>query len=235
MGEVAKEGRTVLFVSHNMAAVENLCGSCLWLSEGREVGLVGIPSDVIQAYLASDVKGCAEVCLRKHPNRTRGSRPVMKHLTLLDGEGRATSIVSMQHRLGIRVRFQSYEGLIKPVLGVVVRTMMGMAVFGVNNRFIRTPQVLDGVDAGEITCWLDRLPLMPGLYCIDLHFGDYLADIDWVPQAAYFEVVPADVFGTGQLCPGPGGPVCWPASFEISRLADNESRQEEQREDCVRL
>ena len=50
MGAVAKEGRTVLFVSHNMAAVESLCGLVIWLDEGRVVE-EGSASHVVSRYL----------------------------------------------------------------------------------------------------------------------------------------------------------------------------------------
>ena len=50
MGDVAKEGRTVLFVSHNLLAVENLCGNVIWLQDGA-IAEQGSPGPVISAYL----------------------------------------------------------------------------------------------------------------------------------------------------------------------------------------
>jgi lipopolysaccharide transport system ATP-binding protein len=52
MDEVAKEGRTVLFVSHNMATIQRLCHSALLLESGR-VAACGTVSDVVQHYLKS--------------------------------------------------------------------------------------------------------------------------------------------------------------------------------------
>lgn len=56
MGDVAKEGRTVLFVSHNMLAVQKLCTRCLFLESGllRASGSVG---DIVDDYLGTDVSG----------------------------------------------------------------------------------------------------------------------------------------------------------------------------------
>jgi lipopolysaccharide transport system ATP-binding protein len=51
MGDVAREGRTVLFVSHNMTAVQKLCTNCIWIDKGS-VALMGEPSHVIESYLA---------------------------------------------------------------------------------------------------------------------------------------------------------------------------------------
>lgn len=52
MGETARSGRTVLFVSHNMAAVESLCDRAIWLDGGRAIA-DGAPADVISQYLAT--------------------------------------------------------------------------------------------------------------------------------------------------------------------------------------
>jgi len=52
MGEVAKEGRTVLFVSHNMVAVQNLCTRVMWLQQGR-LAHDGPPAEVIAKYLTT--------------------------------------------------------------------------------------------------------------------------------------------------------------------------------------
>jgi lipopolysaccharide transport system ATP-binding protein len=50
MGDVAKEGRTILFVSHNMAHINNLCSICILLEAGK-ISQQGHPSLVIQQYL----------------------------------------------------------------------------------------------------------------------------------------------------------------------------------------
>jgi lipopolysaccharide transport system ATP-binding protein len=52
MGDVAKEGRTVLFVSHNMPAIQRLCHGCLWLHNGQ-IRLNGSSDEVVFSYLSS--------------------------------------------------------------------------------------------------------------------------------------------------------------------------------------
>jgi lipopolysaccharide transport system ATP-binding protein len=52
MGEAARSGRTVLFVSHNMAAVESLCSRAMWLESGR-CAAIGAPAEVTARYLAT--------------------------------------------------------------------------------------------------------------------------------------------------------------------------------------
>ncbi len=59
MSEVAGEGRTVLFVSHNMAAVQGLCGSAMWLDSGRIIGW-GEPENITSSYMQSTVSVSTE-------------------------------------------------------------------------------------------------------------------------------------------------------------------------------
>jgi lipopolysaccharide transport system ATP-binding protein len=52
MEEVGKEGRTVLFVSHNIAAINRLCSRCVYLEQG-EVASIGTTSAVVESYLSA--------------------------------------------------------------------------------------------------------------------------------------------------------------------------------------
>ena len=59
MGDVAGEGRTVLFVSHNIGAVRKLCTRGLWLDQGRAV-MQGPMADVVREYLGAGETGSTE-------------------------------------------------------------------------------------------------------------------------------------------------------------------------------
>jgi len=52
MEEIRRSGRTILFVSHQMESVLNLCDRCIWLDRGN-IRMSGAPSDVVETYLAS--------------------------------------------------------------------------------------------------------------------------------------------------------------------------------------
>ena len=218
MGDIAKAGKTVLFVSHNAAAIEALCGRCIWLSEGQ-VRMDGEPRKLLHEYhtLNSDPKN-AVIPLDHHVGRSKGVLPVMREVALLTDSNTIGNTVRMRGRLGIRVKFRVDHPL-KPILGVVVKTVTGTAVFGVNNRFIAAPHLPDSARSGAVTCWIEKLPLMPGTYLIDLYFGDAYRDVDVIHQAACFEVVTGDLFGTGQLAPSLAGPVAWPADYEFANDA----------------
>ena len=80
IGDVARQGRTVVFISHNMASVESLCDSCVYLSAGR-LAESGSAHDVIAKYMASQTQAnSGNVSLAGHPGRRPGYDPVLRTL-----------------------------------------------------------------------------------------------------------------------------------------------------------
>ena len=86
MGEVARSGRTVLFVSHNMGAVTNLCSSAMWLDFGA-VRAHGEVSSTTSAYLNSDTTGSSSTS-QWHRSGTGEARFTDVRLTDLEGNQR---------------------------------------------------------------------------------------------------------------------------------------------------
>ena len=213
MRDVSASGRTVLLVSHNMAAVESLCSRCLYISEGRTPGL-GPTHEMIARYLSAGTPPAAAVTsLHRHPGRRVGCEPLMGSVSLTGEEGAAASSIRMGGALSVRVDYRSETRAIRPVLGLVIKNNYSLPVFGINNRIVRGYRFEEPSRAGTITCHLRNLPLMPDTYSVDLFLGDLHQDYDVVYDAVTFEVVPADVFGNGQLPGAECGPVFWPASW----------------------
>jgi hypothetical protein len=58
------------------------------------------------------------------------------------------------------------------------------------------------------------------MYLVDLYFGNESRDLDTIYDAITFEVVPADVFGSGKLPHKGAGPILWPASWDLRASSD---------------
>jgi lipopolysaccharide transport system ATP-binding protein len=207
MQDVASGGRTILFVSHNMAAIESLCSRCLLIADGRVAANGDVKSVAAQYLYEAGAIGEGQEELVNHARRTKGSARLMTHVTLGDRTSASVRSVRMRDDLCIHVGFCSEVEAIRPVLGVVVKHQLGFALFGVNNRFIPGYRFTDPVRKGVITCMLERIPLMPGRYSLDLYFGDEQQDHDVIHDAIGFEVLQADVFGSGKLPPDSAGPI----------------------------
>ena len=215
MREVSAGGRTVLFVSHNMTAVQNLCSRVVWL-RGGQVAADGPTRGVVEAYNREAVGGAgALVDLTSHAGRTGGSTPAMRRVRIVDDADGRSPAVPMRGTARIEVEFAMDAAIDDVTLGVVVKDTYQSPIFGINNKVIACPPQPHPLRAGTVVCRLPDLPLMPGVYPLDLYFGNRVQDFDVISNAAELTVVAADVFGTGKLPPPSAGPVCWPATWEI--------------------
>jgi lipopolysaccharide transport system ATP-binding protein len=218
MREASAGGRTVLFVSHNMAAVRALCTRCLLLAAGR-VELDADPERVIRAYTSAAAQVAADADLTAHPGRVSRHGALMAEVRLTDPAGAPAGVIPAGGPLSVRVRFHTPARPIRPVLGVVVRDHYGMALFGLNNRFVPGGWFDPPVTAGWVACHYPRVPLRPGTYSLDLWLADENDDLDVVMDAIRFEVIEGDFFGSGKLPHPSTGPVLVPATFTLDPLA----------------
>src|SRR6266704_3354404 len=84
MGDVARHGRTVLFVSHNLPSIETLCSRCLLFRSGH-LEADGRVGELLLRYMTAELQPNAGSCLLKaHSGRRRGSSPIMIAVTLSD-------------------------------------------------------------------------------------------------------------------------------------------------------
>jgi lipopolysaccharide transport system ATP-binding protein len=111
------------------------------------------------------------------------------------------------------------ERPLRPVVGVAVRTIQGAPVFAVSERYCNQLASCETVQHGRVVCTFDELPLMPGTYLIDLYFGDVGSDFDRISEAISFEVLPADLYGTGHLAPCAYGPLFCSPNWTLVRDA----------------
>jgi lipopolysaccharide transport system ATP-binding protein len=207
MGDVAKQGRTVLFVSHNMAAVQNLCTTGVVMSAG-EVVFRGTAFDASQHYLsAMGSRNFGMVDLSKHAGRLEGSVPILRAIGLLSNE--SPSRYSESVRPGDDIVFEIHydaEDLVLDNAVLGIQSSLGERVFTVGGRF--SPDfnwTMSG--KGILTCRIRGIALAPGEYKVMVAMGRRMqrADIDTVEDALTFSVEALDYFGTGHtLLPGQG-------------------------------
>ena len=208
MGNVAKEGRTVLFVSHNMAAVQNLCKYGIVLSAG-EVIFRGSAVDASEHYLTSVAKrdfGVAD--LSGHPGRTNDSRALIRSIGLLanDGMSRYRNSVRTGEDMVFEIQYDTGElCLDNAVLGI--HSSLGERLCTVGARFSPDFSSIKMRGKGTLTCRLPRMTLAEGEYRVMVAMGSRMQrkDVDTVEDALTFRVEALDYFGTGEtLIPGQG-------------------------------
>lgn len=203
MGSVAREGRTVLFVSHNMAAVTHLCRRGVVLEQGR-VAYVGTQTEAVARYLTS----CRprERSLRDRTDRAGSGAVRVVAVEVRDAAGRLLDVAASGQDVDIFLRYEAAPGFDSPrvIAGLCVKTQFDTPVFLQHNRLTRDEWAALPA-RGAFVCRIPRLPLPPAAYRITyslmLH-GEYL---DAMEDAYELNVTDGDFFGSGEVPPATHG------------------------------
>jgi lipopolysaccharide transport system ATP-binding protein len=207
MGDVARGGRTVLFVSHQMAAVQNLCGRALWI-DGGVIVEHGETERVIGAYLSSaNTLSGSSLGDRKDRKGTGDIR--FNAVILEDEEGRPVSCLRSGKDATIVLGYRNRSGrdLSNVRIDVGIDNRMGQRIAWLSNDltdeiFHRIPLERDGMEIR-----IPNLPLAEGKYGLTIYctIGGVVAD--WIQNAAYIDVESGNYYGTGKAPPQGQGSV----------------------------
>ena len=109
MGDVAtREGRTVLFVSHNMAAVSNLCEKSIWIDTGKIV-LKGETENIISTYILKDTEFKGKISWLENVELAPGNENVKLQSITVICDGIITSEVLINKEIIIEVQYYNYK------------------------------------------------------------------------------------------------------------------------------
>jgi lipopolysaccharide transport system ATP-binding protein len=158
-----ERGRAILFVSHNLSAVEMMCPRCVWLDHGQ-VRLAGPTPTVVQAYLESvDAELVASSTASADGQTEAGV--VVEQASVLDADGQAKTDFEFGEACTIRLRCLTRADQPQLTCSVTVRGDYGPL-------FSLASQPLDvRRGAFRLDCRVSELPLLPGLYRIDVGFA----------------------------------------------------------------
>ena len=195
MQDVSRQGRTVLFVSHNMSALENLCTEGVLLDQGM-VAYRGEMTETINRYIDSTHEGnhCAL--------DSRTDREGIGNIRLSE------IVVSSDRKQGVD-GFSAgtplhFSLLLSSTISAEVRVIIGVYDF-MNAGIVRFDSDLTGdellVKEGETTvhCVTEAAPIMPGSYFINVAVIRQGEMEDYVARAAYLNFYPSDYFGSGRF------------------------------------
>ena len=167
MADMRTGGRTVLFVSHNMAAVENLCSRGIWIDRG-ELRMDGNAKDVIRGYLASYAGQGVEQHALHTAGRTGTGEVRYVKVDLLDADGRASPIVQSGDRVTIRMHFKAHARLERPHFAVRLYTSLGTLITETSTWLQNVAVPFVGPGDGYVDLEIDALNLVAGRYMLNL-------------------------------------------------------------------
>jgi lipopolysaccharide transport system ATP-binding protein len=178
----SKEGRTVLFVSHNMQAISNLTTKCIFMSNG-ELVQIGRTKDIINKYLlygtSNDiVYNCAPDILS--PRITKVTLETTEpNNTQINGENMKV-IIEINSPISIQGAALSLQFLNSMHVPIVQLWLYDSQI-----PFCREPGVF------QLVCTIPSLRLYMGKYSLSIHFSDFNSGIKWdfIEEICPFEVV----------------------------------------------
>jgi lipopolysaccharide transport system ATP-binding protein len=205
MGTVAREGRTILFVSHNMLAVTTLCQRAV-LVEGGRVVADGSANDVVDRYLKV-MNATATMSLDDRTDRKGDQSLHFTGFELRDGQNRPQPYASSGQDLILAFPYRARAGA--DLKGVKVSVSLH-GKFD-ENLFCawtaNTNQDFESLPShGTICCRLPRFPVQPGTYTFNLFCTVREEIADWIANAGTNVTEPGDFYGTGKLPPPEQGP-----------------------------
>jgi lipopolysaccharide transport system ATP-binding protein len=197
MQDVATGGRTVLFVSHNMAAVESLCTRAIALSDGVLIQDDFETDKVIANYLSVTTNASDRF---QSSGRDPGFTPIITDLEFLTREGESVTSVRAGSAMTMRIHYLVEERIKAPTFGLAIDDSRGRRVLWVHSRWQHAglPSIHG---AGTVDCELPALRLLPDRYRVTVSCCEGQTGLDVVPNARSFLVTEADLFGTGKLPP----------------------------------
>jgi homopolymeric O-antigen transport system ATP-binding protein len=200
MDAVAKQGRTVLFVSHSMSAIQNLCGSTIVLTQGQ-VKFYGETEQAIKQYLADGESLGVGVCdLSAVQNRNGSGRMRLTKFWVEDAAARQVTTITSGEGCSLVVEYNSVEECLRRdvFMSIWINTLTGAPVSVINTTLLGQ-NFETAPPKGEIRFEIPKLPLTAGRYVVDLHLATHSGYemMDYVKGAVSFDVSDGDFYGSG--------------------------------------
>lgn len=167
MGDVVQQGRTVLFVSHNMASIKHLCERSILLEDG-EIAYDGPSEEAVRRYISGTEVAAtadeAQLIMRATPN------PAMKHQVLsveaLGLDGTPLTRLSTGDPVRFRITWRSDERILRGGVMFGLHTLEGVPVIHYSTQPVSKVEVEihEGINSIEVE--FDELPLAAGQYYV---------------------------------------------------------------------
>ena len=193
MEDVTQQGRTVLFVSHNMGAVQSLCNKGILLSNGK-IDLSADITTVVSKYLKNEKTHT----LDENIGERKGTGNVrITDLKFYDKSDHEINDVISGKLVKIRIRYKSnFQQLKNVIIGLVVTNAFGQFLTVLNNKMANYNfERIQG--SGEIECTIKKFPLMAGLHFISVNLYVNGINEDYLEGVKRFTVENSDFYSSG--------------------------------------
>jgi lipopolysaccharide transport system ATP-binding protein len=189
MNEVAHSGRTVVFVSHNLASIEQLCPRTLLFSRGR-IEASGPTRQVIARYLSS-TEGQMAWDFSAMTDRSGTGRAALTRAELLSVETRELKdVVALGESFCVRIHYRANSRIETPAFGLALLNRKRERVFLTHT--LESGLGIEAIDGeGYLDCVINAPNVLPGVYSLELWMSDvqYVSNADHLTGVGQVEIV----------------------------------------------
>ncbi|WP_310484795.1 ABC transporter ATP-binding protein [Chamaesiphon sp. VAR_48_metabat_403] len=163
MEDVSKEGKTIIFVSHQMSTIEQLCHRVIWLNKGQIVHQ-GDASQILSKYLTQSSSDRPIVCLEQPIER---KEILFTKITLLNNLNEASTELDVKSPFTINLNYEVVEAITEVEISIRIKTSEGTSVFTTVYSDASDKQKMDKTPGlYQASVQIPELFLMPGSYTI---------------------------------------------------------------------
>ncbi|MEO5911170.1 MAG: ABC transporter ATP-binding protein [Pelobium sp.] len=205
----SSDGRTILFVSHNLAAIENLCKSSILLENGQIVK-TGLTKSVIDQYLFNKKSLNAGIGLSHRTDRKGNGKVQFKKIEFTDAKGSLINQLRSGEDYNLILTLEMLENINLNDLIVAIgidnnkATRITLLSNEITNQ-LAVNKIKDNLITVNIS--IKNLPLNSGFYQFTLFAKDSFAILDWIEDATSIMIEQGDFFKTGKLIPSEQGDI----------------------------
>ncbi|MBK6621186.1 MAG: ABC transporter ATP-binding protein [Saprospirales bacterium] len=189
-------GRTVLFVSHNMESIQQLCSKALILEMGT-MKFMGSSLEAIDQYLDSEEEKPLQPLYFRQDRKGRNGFKFSK-LEFFDTSGKLITKVTTGQKLSVLISYETKIELENIIVRALFLNKKGENVFVCNNYHSQKPFATIPIK-GAFKLHIPKFPLPAGTYYIHLQCLSNMEIEDEIEFASKFEVEGGDFFGTGKI------------------------------------
>lgn len=212
MQDVASKGRTVLFVSHNMPMIQNLCSRSILLDQGK-IAIDGKTSDTVRAYLNDGVSQLGDTEDLLSFKRAQGYEPVLSKLTLNDSSVPNSVTVEMGQSIEAFLDLSSPRMIRDAGFRLAIETTEGIPIASLNSYYYDRNETWD-VDKTRIRFEFSTENLLPGDYFITATVSEERRRmVDMVERCMNFTVAPSGEISSGYQMQSRHGVIYIPAKI----------------------
>lgn len=219
MSDLQSGGRTVLFVSHNMEAIENLCPRVIWIDKGG-IRRDGPSSSVIREYMSTYAQPSdGDLDLRTYDDRSGSGDIRYTGVEILAKDRTAKDIMRSGDSVVVRLNFEAKKRIMEPHFGFKLSTEMGTLLTDLSTwtTGLEIPELPPG--PGRIDFEIDSLNLMPGRLLMSLWIRSVgPVHYDVLDNFMEFKVEPGNVFESGRGIKSRYGLMFFPCTWHPPEL-----------------